>query len=206
VARAEQRNYSVLNFQAALQIADYEVDRNRAGHLPTVDLVAGYNDASASGSISTLGGPSIPNDLKAKTVGVQLTLPLYAGGSINSKVRQAIASRDKARQDLEFNRRGAAQSARTAFLSVVNGVAQVLALEQAVVSAETALASAQLGLQVGVRTNLDVLNSQQQVYSARRDLYQARYNYLINVLKLRAAVGELTEAQVEEINRMLVNG
>lgn len=205
VARAEQHNYTVLTSQAAFDVADYEVSRNRAAHLPTVDAVAGYNDNSAGGSASTFGA-SVPFEVKAKTVGLQLALPLFAGGSVDSKVRQAIANRDQARQNVEFAKRTAAQNARTAYLGVVNGIAQVKALEQAVVSAQTALSSAQLGMEVGVRTNLDVLNSQQQLYSARRDLYQARYNYLLNTLRLRGAVGELTDAQVEEINRMLANG
>src|SRR5439155_3744887 len=157
------------------------------------------------GSASTIG-PSVPFELKTKTIGLQLAVPLYAGGSVSSKVRQALAARDQARDNLELNKRTAAPNARTAFLSVANGVAQVKALEQAVVSAQTALSSAQLGMEVGVRTNLDVLNSQQQLYSARRDLYQARYNYLLNTLRLKGAVGELSDVQLEDINRMLTNG
>src|SRR5205823_14220220 len=148
-ARAEKQNFAVLNFQAALEVADYEVDRNRAAHLPTVDIVASYNDASAGGSASTIGA-NVPFEQKNKAIGLQLVLPLYSGGAVNSRIRQAIALRDQARQNLELNKRTAAQTARTAFLGVLNGVAQVKALEQAVVSAQTALSSAQLGMEVGV--------------------------------------------------------
>jgi outer membrane protein len=204
-ARAERQNFSVLNFQAALEIADLEIDRQRAGHLPTLDVVANYNDGAAGASVTAIGG-NLPFDQKTRAIALQLSVPIYSGGLVSSKARQAIALRDQARQNLELNKRTAAQTARTAYLGVVNGVAQVKALEQAVVSAETAVSSAQLGMEVGVRTNLDVLNSQQQLYSARRDLYQARYNYLLNALRLKGSVGELTEAQLAEINRMLSGG
>jgi outer membrane protein len=204
-ARAERQNFAVLTSQAALDIAEHEIDRNRAAHLPTVDVVASYNDQSA-GAVSVNLGPPTPFTQKTTVIGVQLNMPLYTGGLVNSRVRQALSLRDQARQNLELNRRTAAQTARTAYLGVVNGVAQVKALEQAVVSAQTALDSAQLGMEVGVRTNLDVLNSTQQLYSARRDLYQARYNYLLSTLRLRGAVGELSDEHVEQINRLLSNG
>jgi outer membrane protein len=130
-------------------------------------------------------------------------MPLYTGGLIDSRVREALANQDKARQDVEVAKRSAAQSARTSFLNVSNGIAQVKALEQALVSAEVALASSKLGMEVGVRTNVDVLNAQQQVFSARRDLAKARYDVITNSLRLKAAAGELTEADIEAVNRAL---
>ena len=131
-------------------------------------------------------------------------MPLYTGGLIESRVREALATLERARQDLEAARRNAAQAARTSYLNVRNGIAQVRALEQAVVSANVALDSSKLGMEVGVRTNVDVLNSQQQVFSARRDLAKARYDVITNTLRLKAAAGILTDMDLEQVNRALM--
>ena len=136
-------------------------------------------------------------------IGLQLAIPIYSGGSVSSQVRQALASREKAQQDLESSRRAAALSARQAFLGVTNGVAQVKALEAALVSSQSALESNKLGYEVGVRINIDVLNAQQQVFSTQRDLSKARYDAIVNGLKLKAAAGSLSDNDIEEINRLL---
>jgi len=128
---------------------------------------------------------------------------LYAGGNVSSQVRQAVANREKAQQDLESTRRTAALSARQAYVGVNNGMAQVKALEAALVSSRSALDSNKLGYEVGVRINIDVLNAQQQVYSTLRDLSKARYDTIVNGLKLKAAAGALGEADIEEVNRLL---
>ena len=198
-ARAELGNLSILIANASLDIANLEVDLNRAARLPVVDAIGSYGHAEAQGLSSAFANSS----LRQWIIGVQLSMPLYTGGLIDSRVREAIANQDKARQDLETAKRTAAQSARTSFLNVSNGIAQVKALEQAVVSAEVALASSKLGMEVGVRTNVDVLNAQQQVFSARRDLAQARYTVITNSLRLKAAAGILTEADMEMVNRAL---
>jgi outer membrane protein len=132
-------------------------------------------------------------------------MPLYAGGAINSRVRESLANSDRARADLENSRRQAALSARQSFLGVTNGMAQVRALEQAVTSSETALASNRLGYEVGVRINIDVLNSQQQLFSTRRDLSRARYDTIVNGLRLKAAAGTLGEVDLETVNTLLAN-
>jgi outer membrane protein len=138
-----------------------------------------------------------------RNIGLQLAIPLYAGGNVNSQVRQAIANREKAQQDLEFSRRGAALSARQAFLGVTNGIAQVKALQAALTSSQSALDSNKLGYEVGVRINIDVLNAQQQVFSTMRDLSKARYDTVVNGLKLKAAAGSLSDTDIEEVNRLL---
>jgi outer membrane protein len=130
-------------------------------------------------------------------------VPIYTGGFVNSRVREAIALQDKSRQDLETARRVALFQAQTGFTGVTSAVASVKAFEQAVVSAESALASNILGQEVGIRTNLDVLNVQQNVYSTRRDLANAVFQYIIGTLRLKAAVGTLSDQDVEEINRYL---
>jgi outer membrane protein len=136
-------------------------------------------------------------------VGVQLNVPLYLGGSIDSKVRQAVANLEATRQNLEAARRVAQLSTQTAFTGVTSGYAQIKALEQALVSAQVSYDSTKVGLEVGVRTNLDVLNQQQQVYQTRFNLAQAYYNFVISELKLRQAAGTLGESDVELINQRL---
>ncbi len=195
---AELNNPQLAIAQAGVQLAEKEVDRNRDGHAPTVDLVANYSKTNASGSSFGVGSSSTN-----KSVGVQLSLPIFQGGAINSKWREAEANRDRARQDLENARRSVAQQTRQAYLGVVSGIAQVNALQQALTSSESVLEASKLGQEVGVRTNLDVLNAQQQLYSTRRDLYQAEYNYLLSELRLKASVGVLDEAELAKVNQAL---
>ncbi|MBI2287162.1 MAG: TolC family protein, partial [Nitrosomonadales bacterium] len=175
-----------------------EVARNRGGHYPTVDLVANYSQNNANG-----GSFGVGSDNTSKSVGVQLNLPLFQGGAVNSKWREAEANRERAIQELENTRRSVALQTRQAYLGVVSGIAQVKALQQALTSSESVLEASKLGQEVGVRTNLDVLNAQQQLYATRRDLYQAEYNYLISRLRLKAAVGSLGEEELNKINQAL---
>jgi outer membrane protein len=198
-AKAEQSNLSLLIANATLDLANLEVDRNRAAWLPVVDLTGSYGHIGAFGISNAFPA----SESRTAIVGIQLSMPLYTGGLIDSRVREALANQDRSRQDLETARRSAAQSARTSYLNVTNGIAQVKALEQAVISAEVALSSSQLGMEVGVRTNVDVLNSQQQVFSARRDLASARYAVITNTLRLKSAAGTLNDADMEAVNRTL---
>ncbi|OGA35620.1 MAG: channel protein TolC [Betaproteobacteria bacterium RIFCSPLOWO2_12_FULL_64_23] len=201
VASAEDRSFAVRIQQAALEIASREIERSRAGHYPSLNLVGSYGSNSAG--ISTAGTVSLGTDSTSRSIGLQLAIPLYAGGGVNSLVRQALANREKARQDLETARRSAAQAARQAYLGVTSGMAQVSALEQALVSSQSALDSNKLGYEVGVRINIDVLNAQQQLFSTKRDLSKARYDTLLNGLKLKSASGTLTEEDLEAVNRLL---
>ena len=151
--------------------------------MPTVDLVAGRSRTLYSGDTTNQDTPY------TNSIGVQWNIPLFAGFGTSSKVREAIALEDKARNDLEYTRRSAAQSARQAYLGVTSGLSQVKALEAAEVSSQSALDSNKLGYEVGVRINIDVLNAQQQLYSARKDLAKARYDAIMNGLKLKSAAG-----------------
>lgn len=198
VESAESSNLQVLIQRAAVEVASQELERNRAGHHPTLDLVASYSDSGASGSSFGVG-----NDTRASAIGLQLNLPLYQGGGISSRVREAVANQDKTRQDLELALRQTALSTREAYFGVTSGMAQVRALEQALVSSQSSLESTRLGLEVGVRTNVDVLNAQQQLYSAKRDLHRARYAYLMSRLKLKSATGALDEGDLQQINQWL---
>jgi outer membrane protein len=199
VQSAEQQNFGVVGQQLALEIAQREIKRNRAGHYPTVDLVASRNHSNQSGSLTTATGSVADTNV----VGVQWAIPLFAGFAIDSKVREAIALEDKARSDLENARRVAAQGTRQAFLGVNSGLAQVRALEAAEISSKSALESNRLGYQVGVRINIDVLNAQQQLYSTQRDLSKARYDTIVNGLRLKSAAGVLKEEDLAQVNGLL---
>lgn len=196
---AEKQSYTVQLQEAATEIARLEVKRNSAAHLPTLDLVGTYGQTGQSASAVNQTG----SDLTTTTIGLQLALPLYSGGSLSSKDREAAALYQKSKDDLENERRSAALAARQSYLAVINGIAQVSALEQARVSSRSALDSNKLGYEVGVRINIDVLNAQQQLYSTERDLAVARYNTITNHLRLKAAAGSLLEEDLEEVNRAL---
>jgi outer membrane protein len=199
VDRALKENLGVRVAEFNLEIAKLEVDRARGGHYPTLDLVGSYSASGANAAVTSTVG----SDQRTGTIGLQLSVPIYQGGFVDSRVREAIALLEKSRQDLEFARRTALFQAQTGFAGVNSASASVKAFEQAVVSAESALASNILGQEVGVRTFLDVLNVQQNVYSTRRDLAGAYFQYLIGVLRLKSSIGALTDQDVEDLNRQL---
>jgi outer membrane protein len=199
VGLAERQSYPVQIQELAAEIAQLEVRRNAAGHLPTLDLVASYGWNSQTSSQLAAAGSNVSTG----TLGLQFALPLYAGGAISSREREAAANFERSRQDLENARRSAALATRQSYLAVINGIAQVGALEQALVSSQSALDSNRLGYEVGVRINIDVLNAQQQLFSTRRDLALARYNTITNHLRLKAAAGALREEDLELVNRAL---
>lgn len=195
VGAAERDGLGVQAQQLNREIATREVERNRAGHLPTVDLVATH---------SRNNRPSIALDRsEGTTVALQLNVPLYQGGGISSREREAAALKLKADADLEDARRSAALSARQSWLGLTSGLAQVRALEAARVSSTSALEANKLGYEVGVRINIDVLNAQSQLADTLQQLSRARYDTLLAQLRLKAAAGSLDEADVQAINALL---
>jgi len=200
VHAAEDQNYTLKVQQAAYELAQQEVKRINAQHYPTLDLVAQYNDQTNVGA--TITGRGI--DLTSRSIGLQLNMPIFQGFSVQSRVREAVALKEKAFHDLETTRRNIALQARQQYLNVTNGIAQVNALKQAFKSIKTQLDSTMLGQQVGVRTEVDVLNAQQQMYAAKRDLAKAYHGYLMSRLRLTAETGELDEDALIQINAMLV--
>jgi outer membrane protein len=196
---AEQNNLTLSIQQQAFEIASQEVERQRAGHFPTLDAVGSYNSTYANGGINGFG-----TDLKDTTIGLQLQIPIYQGGAVSSRVREAVANKQKAQEDVEVARRQAALDTRQAYLNLVSSIAQVSAYEQALTSSQSQLDSTNLGYEVGVRTSVDVLNAQQQLFSAKRDLLQSRYNYLLSILKLKSATGLINEADLADINQRLI--
>lgn len=196
---AEDGNADVMAQQLNAEIASREVQRARAAHLPTVDLVGTVGRSHVFGSTSSQSESQYRN----WQVGVQASLPIFQGGSTQSKVREAGALAEKARSDLETSKRTAAQTARQTFLGVTSGVAQVRGYEAAVKSSTSALESNKLGYQVGVKINKDVLDAQTQLATTRQQLAKARYDTIMAQVKLRQAVGTLSLKDLEEINALL---
>lgn len=197
--RAEDASFGVAIARASAEIAQRETTRSRQGHWPTLDFTARLAQDRSNGSV----GSSIDNTTRTSTVGVTLNLPIYSGGLTQSRVRESLALEDKARQDLETARRNAAQAARQSFTGVDFGLSQVRALESAEVSAKSQLDSTRLGYQVGVRINLDVLNATTQLFTTQRDLKKARYDFLVNSLRLKSSAGELDDPDVQAVNALL---
>ena len=196
---ALQNNLNLGIQQQVYEFASQEVERQNAGHFPTLDGVANYNSNRAEGGINGFG-----SDLQNATIGLQIQIPIYQGGAVSSRVREAVANKQKAFEDVEVARRQAEFDTREAYLNVASSVAQVSAYEQALVSSRSQLDSTNLGYEVGVRTSVDVLNAQQQLFSAERDLLQARYSYLLNIIRLKSAAGLINEADLGDINKRLV--
>jgi len=192
---AQKGDFGVQAQTLTREIAERALSRERAGHLPTLDLVASYGRYNR---------PSTATErTDSGTVGLQLDVPLYQGGGVSSRTREAAALKMKADADLEDARRAAALAAREAYLGVTSGMAQVKALEAARVSSASALDANRLGYKVGVRINIDVLNAQSQLADAIQQLSRARYDTLLAQLRLKAAVGALGEEDVLAINALL---
>ena len=194
--QAQESGLDIQAKQIQKSITAEDIRKNKAANYPTVDLVANVGK-------NTTHGSSQPGESRYNNIGIQLTIPLYTGGGLSSKSRESVSRDEAARQDVETARRNAILGANSAYLGVSSGAAQVKALEQALVSADSVLKSTQLGQEVGVRTNLDVLNAQQSYYSAQKDLSAARYAYLLSYLKLKAVAGKLDETDLQEINQRL---
>jgi outer membrane protein len=160
-----------------------------------VDLAASYSDNRNPSSTVTSS--------RGGNVGLEFGWLLYQGGATDSRVREAVANQEKSRHELDNARRQARLDARQGFLGVLSGDAQVKALEQALVSSEAQLRSTKLGLEVGVRTRVDVLNAQQQLFTTRRDLAAARYQTLVAGLQLKAAAGSLDAEDLQRIDALL---
>jgi len=193
LSASETQNLHVISSQINLRIAETQLDRAQAGHYPTVNLTASHQIGDDPNYFS--------GHDRTSRIGVTVDIPIYAGGSITASTGQSAALRDKAHYDVESATADARIKASEAYYGVVNGVAQIKALEQAVKSNEITVEGMRIGQRVGLRTNTDLLNAQQQFYTARRDLLKERYTYLLNRLQLKAATGALQEEELLEIDR-----
>jgi outer membrane protein len=201
VAQTETNHPSITQAKLALEIAQLETTKAEAGHKPTLDLNASLgtnrNQGSASStatSRSTLG-----------TVGVVFNWPIFSGFAVQNRIKETLALEDKARADLDVAKRAVAQATRAAFFGVQSGLSTVRAFEAAEFSSQSALDANKLGYQVGVRINIDVLNSQSQLFQTKRDLAKARYDVLLGGLKLKQANGTLKPDDIKAINQLLAN-
>ena len=196
--KAEQNSPEMKAMQARLDAARREVSKSQAGHLPTLDAVAQWSN-SGSENITRIN-----SRYENKSIGLQLNVPLFSGGYVNSTIRQAVAEQTRAEETLEALRRDLGVRVHKEFRGVTEGVLRVRALEQAVRSAEQMMQSTQMSLKAGSRTQLDVLNAQQQYTMALRDLAQARFVYLMSKVKLASLAGDDAVASVDAVNASLV--
>jgi outer membrane protein len=195
-AVAQNLTLEATRFQ--VETAHEQVEVQRSGHYPRLDAVGQFQLQDASGGTAA-GGTENENAL----IGLQLSIPIYQGGIVSSRVRQAEADHTRARDLLEQTRRATVLAARNAYLGVIAGISQVKAYKQAVVSNQSALQATEAGYQVGTRTIVDVLNAQRLLYAAERDYSRARYDYVLNTLRLKQAAGQLSEADLEALNTWL---
>ena len=199
VIEADAVHPLVRKARLGLDVATLETEKARAAELPTVDLVASLASSNGRGSAITIGGITSNSSL-----GVQLNWPIYTGGATQNRIKETLSLEEKSRNDLESARRGVALNTRVAYNSVQSLLAQVTALEAAEESTKVALEATQLGYKVGVRVNLDVLNAQTTLFATQRDLAKVRYDVLVGFLRLRQASGQLSVADVDRVNRLLL--
>jgi outer membrane protein len=199
LAVAEQNSLTIRVQRSVLEIAEHEVERAKAGHYPTLDLVALYSDQKGVGGSIT--GRGI--DLTSKEIGLQLNVPIFSGFAVQSRVREALANQERVRQDLNNTHRETELKVSQEYLNTTNGMALVKAQTEAVRSSQSQVESTKLGQEVGIRTEVDVLNAQGLHSIARRDLGRGYYNLLISRLRLEAEAGELDEEDLVQINEVL---
>ncbi len=192
---ALEQNLRVTAARYAVDIAREEISRQSAGHLPTLDLVANQSFLSAGGRFA--------QDTTNASVGVELNVPIFQGGEVNSLTREARAQYQASLDQLERERRAAQRGTREAYLGVIANISSVKALKLTVESQETALQATNAGFEVGTRTGVDVVASERALLESRRDHARARYDYILQALRLKQAAGTLSPEDVEQFNRYL---
>jgi len=198
VGRAAEEHPAVRRARVGFDVAQLETEKARAQRLPTVDAVASVQSGRGTIAANVTGYNSVGS------VGLQVNVPLYSGGSIQNRIRETLILEERARNDLEAARRTVTQTTRQAYYTLQSAAAQVKALEAAEASSQLALEATQLGYRVGIRVNVDVLNAQSQLYQTRRDLARARYDLLLGTLRLRQASGRLVPSDILGIDALLV--
>lgn len=198
--RGQDHNARILAKQGELAIAGAEIGKYKLSGRPTVDLVASYSSKGQNGGLP----PTVAADnSRVATVGVQLNIPLFTGGALDSRERESIAKQRQTEQELSAAQRDMRLQVQDAYLAVKTGVARIGALEQSVLSAQTALDATTLGRDIGSRTELDVLDTQQRLFAAQLELAQARNDYLLGRVRLASATGELAEGDLHALNAYL---
>jgi len=201
LANAQHNNLQVRIQRSQVEVAKRESAKSQAQHLPTLDLVLSRSANFASGSLNSPA--DLASRVHAQQVGIQLNVPLFSGGAAQSRVRESLALEDKAREELLSAQRSAQVQVRQSFSGVVNGLAQVQALEAAAEAGRQAVQSNQIGFRIGTRINPDVLNAQQQLYTTLRDLTRARIDTMMHGLRLKAAAGSLAPDALQALDGLL---
>ncbi len=203
VQQAKDNNAAVIAAHLGLRVSEAQVGKARAEHTPTLDLTAAYGENYSTGSTI------LPTDYASRghtrQVGLQFNIPLFAGGGTSARVGEAVANKYRVGAELEVTQRQATTDARLAFAGVVNGLAQIAALQSTVESSQIAVDGNRAGYKLGVYSNINVLNAVQQLYTAKKDLVKARYDALFQALKLKAAAGVLNEEDLLATNALLVH-
>ena len=196
VSQAEQHPL-IRKAQLGLEVAHLETEKAKAANGPTVDA------NGTLGVVNNRGDVQIPGTTRQAQVGIELNIPLYTGGYNDNRIKETLKLEEKSRNDLDYARRSISEATKRAFFGVQSLRAQVKAYEAAEASTKLALEATQLGYKLGVRVNLDVLNAQTQLFSTQRDLAKARYDVVLNSLKLRQASGQLRPEDLAGVNALL---
>jgi len=201
VQKSEEMHPTVRQSRLAFEVAQMEAKKAQTASMPTLDLTGNLNMANNNGTASA--GASYRTT--TATVGLSFNMPLFSGYAIENRIKEALALEEKARTDLEAVKRSVAQASRAAFFGLLSGQGQVKALQAAEASSQSALDANKLGYQVGVRINIDVLNSQSQLFDTKAKLAKARYDVLLGGLKLHQASGILKAEDLKQVNTLLAN-
>ena len=200
-------NPQVISAHKGVEIADASVRLQRSGHYPTLDLVASYSSFTNNEFVirDDFQNPLFTTDLTNddQRIGLQLSVPIYQGGVVTSRTRQARHTLNAVNEDLDRQQRAVVRQTNNAYRAVIAGIEQVGAFGQAMISAEAALEATQAGFEVGTRTIVDVLIAQQRYFSAQRDNSLARHTYIVDHLRLKAAAGLLAEEDLQKVNTIL---
>jgi outer membrane protein len=192
---SEVSNFKIISAFNQVEVARKTVDLQRNGHLPKLDVVASYGEFDTTSSFGLRGN--------TQNIGLKLSIPVYEGGAVNAKIRQANHKLVETQEVLVAVKRAVNRQVKEAYRGMTTSISQVLAFTTAVKSSELALEATQAGYEVGTRTLVDVLTEQRNVYRAKRDLSRARYDYLVNGVKLKQAASSLTQLDVEQLNHLL---
>ena len=197
IALALEKNPEILTAQYDVQYITQEIEKSRAGHFPTLDLVASRADTSSDSNLT------IGSSYKTDSIGLQLNIPIYSGGYVNATVKQSVAKLTMANEKLTERQRAVSADIRKYFNAITNGIAKIRAYEQAVKSNEIAVIGTQKAYQAGIRTNVEVLNAQEKLFAAKRDLARERYQFMFHRVMLKQSAGTLAINDIQEMNTWL---
>lgn len=197
ISQGLEKNPDILAAQQEVKMVMQEIEKNNAGHFPSLDLVASKSNTKSDNNYT------IGSNYQTDSIGLQLNVPIYSGGYVSASVRQAVARLNQAKEKLLQQERATSADIRKYFNAMQNGIAKVKAYQQSVKSNESAVIGTQKGFEIGIRTNVEVLNAQEKLYAAKRDLARERYEILFNKIQLKQSTGTLNVADIQETSSLL---